>query len=71
MAITKWRGIMVRTSLRGSELVAGGGDGGGYGAGDELLVVGSGELGGIRALGRDFDGDGGSGDVVQRTKRGG
>ncbi len=80
IAMRRWRGIMVcaswfasqvAASLRGSELIAGGRDRGGDGAGDQLLVVGRGELRGIGSLGRDFDGDGGADDVIQRTEWGG
>ncbi len=53
------------------QLIMGGGDGGGHGAGDELLVVGRGDLGEIGSLGRDFNGDGGPGDVIQRPERSG
>src|SRR5579863_4403847 len=83
MAITRWRGIIeaasqsetppavlgFHASLGGSELVVSRCDGGGDGAGDELLIVGGGELCQVGSLRRDFDGDGGAGDVVQRAER--
>src|ERR1700678_3658902 len=56
-------------SSRGSQAVAIGGDGGGYGAGDELLVVGRGELHQVGTLRSDFDSERGGGDVVQRAQR--
>src|ERR1700689_4872870 len=56
-------------SLRSPQLIASGGDCGGYGACEELLVVGRDELGGIGSLGSDFDGDGWSDQVIERAKR--
>src|SRR5579872_1846377 len=61
--------LLVPASLGGSKLVVGSGDRCRYRAGDELLVVGRGELGDVGTLGRDFDSDGRSGHVVQRTQR--
>src|SRR5579859_1353626 len=71
--MTRWRGIIVPTSqfasLRNSQLIAIGGDGGRYRAGDELLVVGRGQLRKIRSLRRDLDRDGGSSHIIQGTQR--
>src|SRR5579863_1141004 len=51
------------------QLVSSGGDGGGYSAGDELLVIGRRKLREIRSLRRYFNGDGWSGDIIQRAER--
>jgi len=65
MAMRRCRGIMGQTSWRTPELVSSCRDRGCNGAHHQLLIVGSRQLCDVGSLGRDFNGNRGSGDVIQ------